>query len=328
MEHLCYNVANMIQSSYDLSMTLQYLVKDSFQALIITDHRHMTLVLFLGLSFCGISERGKNIVDAFIVLLRVAFKSVDYIDDARFIPAKDFLHTFQDSLPCIDVYIFASLLCSFLRIIEIKFGPKKIPDQLCSFSSPVYLSRLSLRKCRQLFEFVLFTMIPGFYLYTYFHGDDLSVISKELSGHCSQLSEVFGKLEPDRVWVFLLGYVGAIVICGLFQRVFGSNPSYKESIYDQYGDILQLKSNEVDNSLKLSDNGSSEDDVERNEVETSEIISKPAFEKKKTPSSRRRSIARSPTEIYSVMGSVPTKYRQTRSQTKATQRLSQSDNKS
>lgn len=303
VEYFCGWISNIIQASCDLSETLtamlELAISKIFYVNIDLDHHIMLMAICIGISICGISNVARIMSTVTLLSLRVAINYSPIIDSAPYL--RQFLDSLRSSSLFLDFCLLTCFLCGFLRAFERLYGPRQIPDLKWSYASTKCLSSLAVRKVRQLVEFILFTIVPGFYFHTYIYGEDVSVISKELSDSCGNLPALVSKLQLDpKIWEFLRGYAFTIICCGLFQRAFGTNPSYKSTIYDQYGDQIEAKLSDDDfKAIMMHDS-----DVEVN----NKIESKPVLKKKS--SSKRRS-TRSPTEIYSAIGHVPAADNQT-----------------
>jgi hypothetical protein len=118
----------------------------------------------------------------------------------------------------VKIMLVALLVTQVYRKVEQTFGPRTVPDVKRDYRNLTYFLSQAIRKSRQLFEIIVYTLLPAF------------LWSKVL-------------LHEDAEWegpYRLPWFVCISFACGIIQLVFGVNPSHKASIYDQYIDAVNI----------------------------------------------------------------------------------------
>lgn len=168
----------------------------------------------LFICICGLSQYCKTLIISigFLMHMAIYFVSTDF-NLASFVKVYDYL-------------MIACLLSHFFRLLEIFFGPKRIPDTQRSYFSLNFLLSLIIRRLRQLIEVVLFSLVPtiGFLNFS------MSEFRDFPDGYVNVCHNMI-----DKIYYVLLLFL----LFSFAQRVFGSNPSYKGTIQDQYGEVLR-----------------------------------------------------------------------------------------
>lgn len=206
--------------------------------------QYTVLSICLCLNLFGVSNLAKTIAFAILCLLELTL----YIDASRNILPSMLLEKIELTNLFLLFCMFSCGISIFLRYCEVKYGPRRIPDVHRSFSSFVFLRRLFVRRLRQFVEFAIFTVIPGYYFHCYIFNEDIIGITHQFNHYCDNSSNMnlINKIQqehPTDFNSFIQGYLVTIICCGVIQRVFGSNPSYKTSIFDQYGHSLLSQDN-------------------------------------------------------------------------------------
>jgi hypothetical protein len=246
MYHMCEYSSSLMVSSYSLSQRIatHFLPSSSFDQSDANIHHTILLAITLIIGVCGISSSLRKSAAMVILSIRMILFSVDSLEHVLSIGLSQTLHHFLDeTLPFLDFCFIACILTIALRWIEVKYGPRRVPDTARSLLSIDYLSSLGVRRVRQLVEVVLYTLLPGYFFHAYIFGVDMITLAQKFRDYCGEGK--FADFHGDAQSIeFVRDYVLIIISCGMFQRVFGSNPSYKGSIYDQYGRLLSTNADD------------------------------------------------------------------------------------
>ena len=196
------------------------------------------------LSLCGISNLFKKVITVTSIIVFMFPQTIDTIFQSYIgLESKNYLDFFLMTT----VYCFISTIS---RTLEKKYGPKHIPCVQLSFLSPSFILRYLIRKVRQTPEFIMFSFLPGLIIYSFVTNRSWTVISQNVHDGCKSMNQNIFAYLWNALQHIDIQLVFSIAICVLIKRVFGSNPSYKSHIYDQYGHALP-KNNSYSN---LEDN--------------------------------------------------------------------------
>lgn len=228
-------------SSYSLSQKIAtHCLPSSFEKNDSNIHNIIFLAICVIIGICGISSRLRKLAALVIFCVRMVLLSVDGVDHLIGMP-KGLSHAlhriFDEPLPFLDFSFIACMLTIALRWVEVKYGPRRIPDTARSLTSLDYLLSLGVRRFRQMTEVFLYTLLPGFFVHAFIFGVDMVTLPQKFGDYCGRGKITDFHRDAESI-EFVRDYVLIIITCGMFQRVFGSNPSYKGSIYDQYGRLL------------------------------------------------------------------------------------------